>query len=157
MISVEAELIRTQTDNLRSQLKSPHFFSMTGIPKFGKNWLDNFIPDEDMQNTFLTSEVVRNVIMLQCVFYTSVYGEILGQIRRDGSRTQREGGVLGLTAGIMQKHNESSHGMPGLQESQRSKVTINEKGGEASLFKVGIIGCGQVGTMILTKLIEIQS
>jgi hypothetical protein len=51
-------------DNLRAQLKSPHFFSMTGIPKFGKNWLDNFIPDEDMQNTFLTSEVVRNVIML---------------------------------------------------------------------------------------------
>jgi hypothetical protein len=49
---------------LRSQLKSPHFFSMTGIPKFGKSWLDNFIPDEDLQNTFLTSEVVRNVIML---------------------------------------------------------------------------------------------
>jgi hypothetical protein len=36
------------TDTLRSQLKSPHFFSMTGIPKFGKNWLDNFIPDEDL-------------------------------------------------------------------------------------------------------------
>jgi len=34
--------------NLRSQLKSPHFFSMTGIPKFGKNWLDNFIPDEEL-------------------------------------------------------------------------------------------------------------
>ncbi len=36
------------TDTLRSQLKSPHFFSMTGIPKFGKNWLDNFIPDEEL-------------------------------------------------------------------------------------------------------------
>jgi hypothetical protein len=67
--------------NLRSQLKSPHFFSMTGIPKFGKNWLDNFIPDEELQNTFLTSEVVRNVLMLQCVYLASVYSEILRSYR----------------------------------------------------------------------------
>ena len=39
-------------------------FSMQGVPKFGKNWLDNFIPNEEMQNTFITSEVVRNVLML---------------------------------------------------------------------------------------------
>ena len=57
---------------------------MTGIPKFGKNWLDNFIPDEDMQNTFLTSEVVRNVIMLQCVYYASIYCDILRSVRTGG-------------------------------------------------------------------------
>lgn len=50
---------------------------MSGIPKFGKNWLDNFIPDDEMQNIFLTSEVVRNVLMLQCVYFTSVYGDLL--------------------------------------------------------------------------------
>ena len=50
---------------------------MSGIPKFGKNWLDHFIPDQEMQNIFLTSEVVRNVIMLQCVYFTSLYGELL--------------------------------------------------------------------------------
>ena len=49
---------------------------MSGIPKFGKNWLDNFIPDEEMQNTFMTSEVVRNVLMLQCVFYASVFNDL---------------------------------------------------------------------------------
>lgn len=53
-----------QDGTLRAQLQSPHFFSMGGIPKFGKSWLENFIPDEELQNTFLTSEVVRNVIML---------------------------------------------------------------------------------------------
>jgi len=58
-------------------MKSPNFFKLSGIPKFGKNWLDNFIDDEDMQNTFLTSEVVRNVVMLQCVFYASVYNDLL--------------------------------------------------------------------------------
>lgn len=119
---------------------------MTGIPKFGKSWLDNFIPDEEMQNTFLTSEVVRNVIMLQCVYYTSVYGEILGQVRSGSlNHTQRQssivGGFLGLSSLI--KHNESSSQSvgPGMQESQRSKVTINDKS-EVALFKVGIIGCG---------------
>jgi hypothetical protein len=55
---------------------------MTGIPKFGKNWLDNFIPDEDMQSTFLTSEVVRNVIMLQCIYYASVYNDIIRTLRQ---------------------------------------------------------------------------
>ena len=50
---------------------------MSGIPRFGKNWLDNFIPDEEMQNTFLTSEVVRNVLMLQCVYFASIYNELM--------------------------------------------------------------------------------
>ena len=50
---------------------------MSGIPKFGKNWLDNFIPDEDMQNIFMTSEVVRNIIMLQSVYFASIYCELL--------------------------------------------------------------------------------
>ena len=45
--------------------------------KFGKQWLDNFIEDPDLQNTFITSEVVRNVLMLQCVFYASVYNDLL--------------------------------------------------------------------------------
>ena len=52
-----------------------------------------------------------------------------------------------------------------LPESHRSnKVTINiedQKIGSVApntiqVFKVGIIGCGQLGTMILTKLLEIQ-
>jgi hypothetical protein len=50
---------------------------MSGIPKFGKNWLDNFIPDEEMQNTFMTSEIVRNVLMLQCVYFASVFNELV--------------------------------------------------------------------------------
>eukprot|EP00350_Pseudokeronopsis_sp_OXSARD2_P009102 CAMPEP_0170553010 /NCGR_PEP_ID=MMETSP0211-20121228/10886_1 /TAXON_ID=311385 /ORGANISM="Pseudokeronopsis sp., Strain OXSARD2" /LENGTH=89 /DNA_ID=CAMNT_0010861113 /DNA_START=161 /DNA_END=430 /DNA_ORIENTATION=+ len=49
---------------------------MVGIPKFGKNWLDNFIPDEEMQNIFLTSEVVRNVLMLEAVYYASIYNDL---------------------------------------------------------------------------------
>jgi len=58
-------------------MKSSNFFQMSGIPKFGKNWLDNFIPDEEMQNTFMTSEVVRNVVMLQCIYYAFVYYELV--------------------------------------------------------------------------------
>lgn len=57
-------------------MKSANFFQMSGIPKFGKNWLDNFIPDEELQNTFMTSEVVRNVIMLQCMYFASIYNEL---------------------------------------------------------------------------------
>jgi hypothetical protein len=51
-------------NGMAKNMKSANFFEMSGIPKFGKNWLDNFIPDEEMQSTFMTSEVVRNVVML---------------------------------------------------------------------------------------------
>jgi|TARA_B110001450_G_scaffold80132_1_gene75967 hypothetical protein len=72
-------LAGTQGDEppIGRDVKSTNFFQMSGIPKFGKNWLDNFIPDEEMQNTFMTSEIVRNVIMLQSIFYASVYNELV--------------------------------------------------------------------------------
>jgi hypothetical protein len=53
------------------------FFAMSGMPKFSKQWLNNFIADTELQNTFITSEVVRNVLMLQCVFYASVLNDLL--------------------------------------------------------------------------------
>ncbi len=34
------------------------------MPKFSKQWLDNFISDPELQQTFITSEVVRNAVML---------------------------------------------------------------------------------------------
>jgi len=103
------------SDTLRSQLKSPHFFSMTGIPKFGKNWLDNFIPDEELQNTFLTSEVVRNVVMLQCVYVTSVYGEIIKAYKTGAHKSAMETGLQSPMTFP-----------PSMPESHRSnKVTIN--------------------------------
>jgi len=58
-------------------MDSMNFFKMSGMPKFGKQWLDNFIEDTELQNTFITSEVVRNLLMLQCVFYASVYNDLL--------------------------------------------------------------------------------
>lgn len=60
-----------------NRLESSNFFKMSGMPKFGKQWLDNFISDIDLQNTFLTSEVVRNIVMLQCIFYASVFNDLI--------------------------------------------------------------------------------
>ena len=40
-------------------------------------------------------------------------------------------------------------------DTERSKHLASQMGAsEQQPFKVGIIGCGQLGTMILTKLIE---
>ena len=115
-------------------MKSPNFFQMSGIPKFGKNWLDNFIPDEEMQNTFMTSEIVRNVLMLQCVFYASVFNEL-----------------------VLYKHtyiNQKPEGEPNAQG--QISMTDLPAGESMPDFKVGIIGCGQVGTVLLTKLLEVK-
>ena len=66
-----------------------NFFKMSGMPKFGKQWLDNFIEDTDLQNTFITSEVVRNLLMLQCIFYASVYNDLL--LYKQAFLLQKEG------------------------------------------------------------------
>lgn len=100
-------------------MKSPNFFQMSGIPKFGKNWLDNFIPDEEMQNTFMTSEVVRNVVMLQCIYYASVYNEL-----------------------VLYKHT-FINGRGSMDEIPNQVSVADLPAGEnAPVFKVGIIGCG---------------
>jgi len=77
------------------RMDSQNFFKMSGMPKFGKQWLDNFIEDPDLQNTFITSEVVRNVLMLQCVFYASVYNDLLLYkqaflLQKEGQETESE-------------------------------------------------------------------
>lgn len=90
--------------------------------------------------------------MLQCVYYASIYSEIL--------KTYRTGMIK--TPLFTKQQQSSDTQLPAAMnniDSHRSKVTINI-GATADLeykhpFKVGIIGCGQVGTMILTKLIEI--
>ena len=44
----DSQISQRPNDNIGRDMKSPNFFQMSGIPKFGKNWLDNFIPDEEM-------------------------------------------------------------------------------------------------------------
>ena len=114
---------------------------MSGIPKFGKNWLDNFIPDIEMQNIFMTSEVVRNVVMLQCVYYASVYNDLV------------------LYKHSLFYHQRHAEDYPENQSSERKgNLSMRDlpAGMELPPFKVGIIGCGQVGTVILTKLLEVR-
>lgn len=48
----------------QNQQSPGNFFAMSGMPKFGKQWLNNFIADSELQNAFVTSEVVRNMVML---------------------------------------------------------------------------------------------
>ena len=108
------------------------FFQMSGMPKFGKQWLDNFISDPELQNTFITSEVVRNVLMLQCVFYASVYNDLM----------------LYKHAFLNTDPNEAAKSTSSRNQSSHSDMPP---------FKIGIVGCGQLGTMILTKLIEVSS
>jgi hypothetical protein len=110
-----------QEQPLNPQMKNS-FFDQSGMPKFGKHQLDNFIKDPELQQQFVTSEVVRNALMLQCVYIASVHNDLL----------------------------------------QYKHAQLNQAQGQDSLedcppFTVGIIGCGQVGTMILTKLLEAQS
>jgi hypothetical protein len=76
-VSPTGELQSIETSGPQNVMQSPDFFKMSGMPRFGKQWLDNFIDDPELQNTFLTSEVVRNVLMLQCIFFASIYNDLM--------------------------------------------------------------------------------
>lgn len=40
--------IDSQINAQKNRLQSPDFFKMSGMPKFGKQWLDNFIEDPEL-------------------------------------------------------------------------------------------------------------
>jgi len=93
--------------------------------------------------------------MLECVFYASVLNDLmlykqafLMQKSRPGSGEEHE--------------EESKQGAPGSSLSAQKKSQSNMMQDSAELlnemppFKIGIIGCGHLGTMILTKLLEIS-
>ena len=127
-----------QQSQLASQMQSPHFFSMTGIPKFGKNWMDNFIPDEEMQNIFLTSEVVRNVLMLQCVYFASLYHDLFKYKQSYLNVTQ----AVVAPPGLASANKDKEVSQLGVGETERSMQQMSIVGGGDQPFKVGIIGCG---------------
>jgi hypothetical protein len=80
--------------------------------------------------------------MLQCVYLTSIYGEVLRSFRTGSYR--EEGAQLQIN-------------MPESYRTNKVSINFDEGKNGNPVFKVGLIGCGQVGTMILTKLLEIQS
>lgn len=93
------------------RLESSNFFKMSGMPRFGKQWLDNFIQDQELQNTFLTSEVVRNLVMLECVFFASVFNDL----------------ILYKQAFLMQKSRQTGAGLPE-EDSMRDEESKMEGG-----------------------------
>ena len=81
--------------------------------------------------------------MLQCIFISSVFNDL----------------VLYKQAFLLQKDNKKSEkggDGKGSELSDTIKRDSVQLMGEMAPFKVGIIGCGHLGTMILTKLLEIS-
>lgn len=120
------------------------------MPRFGKQWLDNFIQDTELQNTFLTSEVVRNIVMLQCVFYSSVYNDLM--LYKHTFLLQKE--QQKKNDGMNQSHQSHESDQKSLSQMLSNSFEVV---GDLPAFKIGIIGCGHIGTMILTKLLEISA
>lgn len=96
-----------------------------------------------MQNTFLTSEVVRNVLMLQCIFFASVFNDL----------------ILYKHAFLLQKERKRETNPARHTDDKSSSMLKRDSvqlNGDVAPFKIGIIGCGHLGTMILTKMLEIS-
>lgn len=94
--------------------------------------MDHFIPDMEMQKHNITSKVVRNIIMLQSIYLAKVYRDLLK---------------------YKLSYDKNSKAKEDNQKAQNQEFDIDD---DFIPMKVGIIGWGQLGTMILTKLIEIM-
>ena len=102
------------------RLESSNFFKMSGMPRFGKQWLDNFIQDQELQNTFLTSEVVRNLVMLECVFFASVFNDLI--LYKQAFLLQKSQQTAGMADGQQDESVMNDEEAKQLQTGQRSSA-----------------------------------
>ena len=111
--------------------------------------------------------MVRNLIMLECVFFASVFNDLIlykqayllqkSQMGRDNAAQNNEDEQSNQDEESKRSGNLSSHSANGGLGKSSSRIVQNsvELLNEMPPFKIGIIGCGHLGTMILTKLLEI--
>ena len=91
--------------------------------------------------------------MLQCIFYASIFNDLL--IYKQAFLIQKE---QSARESRDQKEEEESKNEGEEAEQSATQLISNsvELLNEMPPFKIGIIGCGHLGTMILTKLLEIS-
>lgn len=89
-------------------------------------------------------------MMLQCVFYASVYNDLL--LYKHAFLLQKEGSQMKDNSGDVTPNSSNINGKSVSQVMSQSLDLM----GDLPPFKVGLIGCGNVGTMIITKLLEIS-
>lgn len=61
---------------LSSQIITPNHYSFSSLQSIGTSWLNKFLPDIKMQQAYVTSAVVKNVIMLQCVYIARIFKDL---------------------------------------------------------------------------------
>ena len=106
--------------------------------------------------------------MLECVFFASVFNDLILYKQAFLMQKSRQTGT-GLPEEDSMRDEESKieGGMPGTANQQMSSQSAIKNSSsqvqnsvdimnELPPFKIGIIGCGHLGTMILTKLLEIS-
>lgn len=99
--------------------------------------------------------------MLQAIYLSFMYKE-LWKYKFQMNRAQAPaGGMSEMSIGLQSEKGGATPNQKSMRESapspapgaDPSQSMISDQG----VLKIGIIGCGQVGTMILTKLLEIQT
>ncbi len=102
--------------------------------------------------------------MLECVFFASVFNDLIlykqAFLLQKSNHEQRDQESANEEEEKQQNSvNASRSPVNGMHKKSSSKIIQNsvELLNDMPPFKIGIIGCGHLGTMILTKLLEIAS
>ena len=85
-----------------------HFKLTQGSLLANRGWINTFFPDKNIQKVYLASQIVREIIVKECIYHLLIYAD------------------------LYLKTQETLEGL-----------------------KVGIIGLGQIGTMILNLILQI--
>jgi len=99
--------------------------------------------------------------MLECVFFASVFNDLI--LYKQAFLMQKSKNTnVGLDEEMSRDEESKQEMLAGGQQSSMKQSSTNivqnsvELLNELPPFKIGIIGCGHLGTMILTKLLEIS-
>ena len=134
-------LSKIYAENLKSKKdKSSNFTSIKNL-----DWMNDLFLSKDIKNIYLQNSHVKEILIDQGLYYLYIFYLIFIEWNKE-----REIEKLTREERQRQKKEYSSLNLPPIDMKQiLKKVNI-------PILKVGIIGCGNIGSLLLKKLIQIK-
>ena len=103
------------------------------------NWLSNLFVNHDIEANYLHQQHAVQILIQEALYYLSLYYTIYSERIREKPLKRTSASIL-----------------PSIQDNRSSIGRLYTNKNSMPLIKIGIVGCGNLGSALLKKLIEVK-